>query len=81
MTRVRSLEGREAGILARVIQGMLSVALGRAINPTKVQAHSTRVMLSSFLSNALLGSGRWAVGKDLVELVRIRAAALNGCPF
>ena len=81
MTRVRSLEGREAGIVARLIQGMFRLALGRALNPTKVQAHSTRAMLSSTLSNALLGSGRWAVGKDLVQLVRIRAAARNGCPF
>ena len=55
--------------------------LGRELNPTKVQAHATRVMLSSLVSNAILGSGRWAVGMDLVELVRIRTAALNGCPF
>ena len=77
MTRVRSLEGREAGILARLIQALTRLAFGRALNPTKVQAHATRGMLSSFLSNAILGSGRWVVGKDLVQLVRIRAAALN----
>jgi len=81
MTRVRSLEGREAGIVARLIQGMFRLALGRALNPTKVQAHATRGMLASFLSNAILGSGRWVVGRDLVQLVRIRAAARNGCPF
>jgi len=81
MTRVRSLEGREAGIVGVMIQGMFRLMFGRALNPTKVQAHATRVMLSSFLSNVLLGSGRWAVGRDLVELVRIRAAARNGCPF
>jgi hypothetical protein len=34
MTRVRSLEGREAGILARMIQGMFRLALGRALNRT-----------------------------------------------
>ena len=81
MTRVRSLEGREAGILARMVQGMFRLTLGRALNPTKVQAHATRAMLSSILSNALLSSGRWAVGKDFVELVRIRAAPRNGCLF
>ena len=81
MTRVRSLEGREAGILARLIQGLTRLAFGRALNPTKVQAHATRGMLASFLSNAILGSGRWVVGKDMVKLVRIRAAARNGCPF
>jgi hypothetical protein len=81
MTRVRSLEGREAGILAAFIQGLFRVVLGRALNPVKVQAHAPRVMLSSFLSNAVLGSGRWSIGKELVYMVRIRAAARNGCPF
>jgi hypothetical protein len=81
MARVRSLEGREAGMLARLIQAIFRVVLGRPLNPVKVQAHATRAMLSSFLSNAILGSGRWEVGTELVHLVRIRAAARNGCPF
>ena len=81
MTRVRSLEGREAGILAGVIQGIARLTLGRSLNPIKVQAHAQSAMLASFVSNLILGSGRWAVGRDLVQLVRIRVAALNGCPF
>jgi hypothetical protein len=81
MTRVRSLEGREAGIVARIVQFLLKLNVGKSINPIKVQAHSTRSMLSSFFANAIMGSGRWEVGKDMVELVKIRAAVLNGCPF
>jgi alkylhydroperoxidase family enzyme len=81
MARIRSLEGREAGIVAQAIQRLFRGMFGQALNPTKVQAHSTRSMLASFLSNAILGSGRWAVGRELIELARIRAAALNGCPF
>jgi hypothetical protein len=81
MARVRALEGREAGILAEVIQGIFRLALGRPLNPTKVQAHAPRVMLASFLSNMILGAGRWTVGRNLVQLVRIRVAARNGCPF
>ena len=42
MARVRSLEGREAGILAGIIQGVFRLALGRSLNPTKVQAHAPR---------------------------------------
>jgi len=38
-------------------------------------------MLAAFLSNMILKSGRWTVGRDLIQLVRIRVAALNGCPF
>lgn len=81
MTRIRSLEGREAGVLACLIQAVFRLAFGRALNPIKLQAHATRAMLSSFLSNALLGSGRWIVGRELIQLVRIRVAARNGCPF
>jgi len=81
MSRVRSFEGREAGVVAATIQGLFRLMFGRALNPIKVQAHSSRILLSSFLSNAILGSGRWRVRTDLVRLVRIRAAARNGCPF
>lgn len=81
MPRVRSLEGREAGIVAWTVQRLLRLTFGRELNPPKVQAHATRVMLASFLSNAILQSGKWRIGMDLAELMRIRVAARNGCPF
>jgi LytS/YehU family sensor histidine kinase len=81
VARVRALEGREAGILAGIIQGLSRLALGRSLNPIRVQAHVPRGMLASFLSNMILGSGRWTVGRNLIQVVRIRVAALNGCPF
>ena len=81
MARVRSLEGREAGILTGIMQGVFRLALGRPLNPTKVQAHAPRALLASFLSNMIFGSGRWAVGRNLVQMVRIRVATRNGCPF
>jgi len=81
MARVRSLEGHQAGFLSGIIQWMSRLALGRRLNPTKVHAHAPRAMLASSLFNVLLGSGQWAVGRDLLQLVRMRDAALNGCPF
>jgi hypothetical protein len=33
------------------------LALGRPLNPPKVQAHAPRAMLASFLSNLILGLG------------------------
>jgi hypothetical protein len=81
MTRVRSLEGREAGIVARMVQFLLRLNVGKDINPVKVQAHSTRTMLANFVANAIMGTGRAAVGNDIRELVKIRAALRNGCPF
>ncbi len=81
MTRVRSLEGREAGLLAGIIQLILRMNVGKNVNPIKVQAHSWRGMLANFLANAILSTGRTKIGNDLRELVKIRAAARNGCPF
>jgi alkylhydroperoxidase family enzyme len=81
MPRVRALEGREAGLLTRLVQAIFRSALGRELNPYKVEAHAPRTVLSSFLSNALMTTGYWALGADLRQLVRVRVAALNGCPF
>jgi alkylhydroperoxidase family enzyme len=81
MARIRSLEGRQAGVLAAIVQKVFRLTVGRELNPAKVQAHAPRTLLSSFLSNALFGSGRWTIGRDLAQLVRVRVAALNGCPF
>ena len=81
VTRVRSLEGREAGILAGMLQGIFRLVFGRPLNPIKVAAHAPRAMVASFLANMILGSGRWTIGRDMVQLVRIRVAARNGCPF
>ena len=81
MPRIRSLEGRQAGALGLVVQRIFRLTLGRELNPAKVQAHAPRALLSSFLSNAILGSGRWRIGRDLAQLVRVRVAARNGCPF
>ena len=81
MTRVRSLEGREAGVVARIIQFLLRMNVGKNINPIKVQAHATRPMVANFVANAIMGTGRARVGNDLRELVKIRAAVRNGCPF
>jgi alkylhydroperoxidase family enzyme len=81
MTRVRSLEGRDAGIVAQILQFLLKMNVGKNINPLKVQAHSTRTMVANFIANAIMGTGKTAVGNDIRELVKIRAAARNGCPF
>ena len=81
MARLRYLEGREAGFLARILQALFRWQLGRELNPTKVIARVPRALLWSFLSNAIMGTGRWSIGRELAQLVRVRVAALNGCPF
>ncbi len=81
MPRVRELQGREAGLTTRFVQAVFRLALGRELNPYKVEAHAPRTVLSSFLSNTLMTTGRWVLGADLRQLARVRVAALNGCPF
>jgi hypothetical protein len=81
MPRVSELEGPRASWSARVVHAIYRRSLGRVINPAKVAAHAPRGLWASFLSNALFGSGQPAVGRDLVQLVRVRVAARNGCPF
>jgi hypothetical protein len=81
MPRLRPLEGRDAGIVTRAVQGIFRLALGRELNPYKLQAYAPRAVLSSFLSNTLMTTGRWALGGDFRHMVRVRVAALNGCPF
>lgn len=81
MPRVRALEGRQAGLLARAIQAIFRRALGRELNPYKVLAHAPRALLSSFFSNTLMATGRWSLDGAFRQLVRVRVAARNGCPF
>jgi len=47
MARVRSLEGREAGILAGIFQGWFRLSLDGPLNGIKVFAHARRAMLAS----------------------------------
>ena len=81
MARLSYLEGRNAGLLARVLQAIYRSQLGRDLNPIKVIARVSRVVLWSFSSNALMATGRWTIGRELTQLVRVRVAARNGCPF
>ena len=81
MARIRSLEGREAGLLTRFVQRWFRTAFGSPLNAVKVYAHAPRTVLASALSNTIFGTGRWRAGSDLVRMVCLRAAARNGCPF
>ena len=81
MARLRFLEGREAGILARIVQRIFRFAVGTELNPYKVVARSSPVLLSYLVSNGLLTRGPLALPEPLRSLARIRVAALNGCFF
>ena len=53
---------------------------GFVLNPTKVQAHTPGIMKAAKqLSLAIDRSG--LLPKDLLALVNVRVALINGCPF
>ena len=53
---------------------------GFILNPTKVQAHTPGIMKAAKqLSVAVDRSG--LVPKELLALVNVRVALINGCPF
>jgi alkylhydroperoxidase family enzyme len=53
---------------------------GFILNPTKVQAHTPGIMKAAKqLSIAVDRSG--LVPKELLALVNVRVALINGCPF
>jgi alkylhydroperoxidase family enzyme len=53
---------------------------GFVLNPTKVQAHTPGIMKAAKqLSMAVDRSG--LLPKDLLALVNVRVALINGCPF
>jgi alkylhydroperoxidase family enzyme len=53
---------------------------GFVLNPTKVQAHTPGIMKAAKqLSLAVGRSG--LLSKELLALVNVRVALINGCPF
>ena len=81
MARIEPLQGFKAGFFAWVVQRMARFAFGTELNPIKAQAHFPRAMKASFLSNAYIQGGRSAIGKDMVELLRVRVAAAEWLPI
>ena len=80
MPRVREIE--EPGddpILAETYAREREL-FGFVLNPTKVQAHTPGIMKAAKqLSLAVDRSG--LVSKELLALVNVRVALINGCPF
>ena len=80
MPRVHEIE--EAGgdpVLQEVFERERQ-AFGDLLNPTKVMAHCPPVLAAAkALGAAIERSGR--LPQDLLPLVYLRVATLNGCPF
>jgi alkylhydroperoxidase family enzyme len=80
MPRVREIEDDSGdATLAELFQKERE-RLGDLLNPTKVMAHCPPILAAAkALGAAIEQSGR--LPKDLLPLVYLRVASINGCPF
>ena len=80
MPRVREIDdARGDGVLEDLFAKERAV-YGDLLNPTKVMAHCPPILRAAkMLSASIAVSG--TLPKGLAELVSLRVAGINGCPF
>jgi len=80
MPRIKGVEPRQAGLMARFAYFMSRRRLGRVIGPLKVMAHHPRLLRA--LAHMELGQeAAKTVPPNLKMLATIKAAMMIGCPF
>jgi alkylhydroperoxidase family enzyme len=80
MPRVREIEEPGDDPILKETFARERELFGFVLNPTKVQAHTPGIMKAAKqLSVAVERSG--LLPKDLLALVNVRVALVNGCPF
>jgi alkylhydroperoxidase family enzyme len=80
MPRVREIEDPGDDPILKETFARERELFGFVLNPTKVQAHTPGIMKAAKqLSLAIDRSGLLA--KELLALVNVRVALINGCPF
>ena len=80
MPRVREIEDPGDDPVLRETWAKEQDVFGFILNTTKIQAHTPGIMKAAKqLSTAIDRSG--LLPKDLLPLVYLRVALINGCPF
>jgi alkylhydroperoxidase family enzyme len=80
MPRVREIEDPGDDPILKETYARERELFGFVLNPTKVQAHTPGIMKAAKqLSLAVDRSG--LLPKELLALVNVRVALINGCPF
>ena len=80
MPRVREIEDSGDDPVLKETFARERELFGFVLNPTKVQAHTPGIMKAAKqLSLAVDRSG--LLPKELLALVNVRVALINGCPF
>jgi alkylhydroperoxidase family enzyme len=80
MPRIREVEDPGDDPLLKEVFAKETEALGFVLNTTKIQAHTPAIMgAAKQLSAAVERSG--LLPAELLALVYLRVALINGCPF
>ena len=80
MPRVREIEEPGDDPILKEIFAREQETFGSLLNPTKVQAHRPGIMKAAKqLSAAVDRSG--LLPPELLALINVRVALINGCPF
>jgi len=80
MPRVKEIDdGRGDAILEELFAKERAIH-GDLLNPTKVMAHCPPILRAAKMLGASIAQSG-TLPKGLAELVSLRVAAINGCPF
>ena len=80
MPRVREIEDAHSDPILEELFAKERAAYGDLLNPTKVMAHCPPILRAAkMLSASIAQSG--TLPKGLADLISLRVAAINGCPF
>lgn len=80
MPRVRQIEEDEGDPVLKEVFDKQRELFGDLLNPAKIMAHCPPILRAAqALGAAIERSGR--LPKQLLALVYLRVATLNGCPF
>jgi alkylhydroperoxidase family enzyme len=77
---VREIDAAKGDKLLEELFAKERAAYGDLLNPTKVLAHCPAILRAAkMLGASIAASG--TLPKGLADLVSLRVAAINGCPF
>ena len=80
MPRIREIEDPGDDAILKETWAREQQIFGAILNPTKIQAHTPGIMKAAKqLSAAVERSG--LLPRELLALVYLRVALINGCPF
>ena len=80
MPRVREIDDARGDAVLEDLFAKERAAFGDVLNPTKVLAHCPPILRAAKMLGASIAQSG-TLPKGLADLVSLRVAAINGCPF